>query len=123
MIISPNDLREAASGTVLVPGDPGFDAECSGFNLTVVQHPDVVVAAASVGDVVAAVKYAADEGLVVRVQATGHGVGAAAAGGMLVTTSRMTGVSVDPGQASRRCRPACSGARSLRRRPRTVLPR
>ena len=49
MIISPNDLREAASGTVLVPGDPGFDAECSGFNLAVVQHPDVVVAAASVG--------------------------------------------------------------------------
>ena len=98
MTISLDDLRAAAPGAVLIPGDPGFDAECSGFNLAVVQHPDVVVAATSVADVVTAVKYAAQEGLSVRVQATGHGAGTAAEGGMLVTTSRMTGVSIDPEQ-------------------------
>ncbi len=98
MTISLYDLRASARGPVLVPGDAGFDAECLGFNLAVVHHPDVVVAATSVDDVVAAVKYATHAGLTVRVQATGHGMGDAAEGGMLVTTSRMTHVSIDPGQ-------------------------
>ena len=96
MTIALDDLRAAAPDAVLVPGDPGFDAECSGFNLAVVQHPAVVVAATSVADVVAAVQYAAREGPSVRVQATGHGAGAPADGGLLVTTSRMTAVTVDP---------------------------
>ncbi|MEO9014455.1 MAG: FAD-binding oxidoreductase, partial [Terrimesophilobacter sp.] len=98
MTISLNDLRVSARGAVLLPGDADFAAECTGFNLAVVQHPGVVVAATSVDDVVAAVKYAADNGLVVHVQATGHGVGAATAGGMLITTSRMKSVVIDPEQ-------------------------
>jgi FAD/FMN-containing dehydrogenase len=98
MSVSLDDLRAAAPGSVLVSGDAGFDAECCGFNLAVVQHPDVVVAATSVDDVVAAVKYAAQEGLTVRVQATGHGAASPVEGGLLVTTSRMTAATIDPEQ-------------------------
>jgi FAD binding domain len=44
----------------------------------------------------AAVRFAREGGLGVGVMATGHGVGAACDGGVLINTSRMRGVRVDP---------------------------
>lgn len=88
-------LRASVRGPVLLPGDEGFEAECRGFNLALVQHPDVVVGASRVEDVVAAVRFATAAGLRVHVQATGHGAGIPAEGGLLVTTSRMMAISID----------------------------
>src|SRR4028119_867551 len=47
-------------------------------------------------DVMAAVSFAREFGMGVGVMATGHGVGAPCDGGVLVNTSRMRGVRVDP---------------------------
>ncbi|MGP4051758.1 FAD-binding oxidoreductase [Streptomyces sp. 2A115] len=80
---------------VLVPGDPGYEDELAGFQTGFAQRPDVVLAARSAEDVAAAVAYAAAEGLPVGVQATGHGLPGAAEGGVLITTKRMDGVTVD----------------------------
>jgi FAD/FMN-containing dehydrogenase len=55
-----------------------------------------VVVAEGAADVLAAVRLARDEGLGVGVMATGHGVAAPADGGVLINTSRMRGVHVDP---------------------------
>ena len=87
---------ENVNGPVLRPGDAGFDAEVSGYQAAHPHRPDLVVGAASAGDVRAAVRYAADHGLPVAVQASGHGRGAPLAGGVLISTRRMTGVHVDP---------------------------
>jgi FAD/FMN-containing dehydrogenase len=95
-------LRDRARGPVLVPGDEGYDAERSGFNTAVDQRPDVIVGATGADDVRAAVVLAAAAELPVGVSATGHGAAFGAAGGVLVTTRRMTGVSIDP--AARRAR-------------------
>jgi FAD/FMN-containing dehydrogenase len=52
--------------------------------------------AAGPADVVAAVRLARDEGLGVGVLATGHAVAIPCDGGVLINTSRMRGVRVDP---------------------------
>jgi FAD/FMN-containing dehydrogenase len=66
------------------------------WNLNAHQRPAVVVVAEGAADVLAAVRFARDEDLGVGVMATGHGVGTPADGGLLVNTSRMRGVSIDP---------------------------
>ncbi|WP_372345824.1 FAD-binding oxidoreductase [Streptomyces sp. KL116D] len=80
----------------LRPGDAGYDDELAGFQTGFTQRPDVVFTAATADDVVAAVAYAAAEGLPVAVQATGHGLPDDTEGGVLVSTRRMTEVVVDP---------------------------
>ncbi|RLL67584.1 FAD-binding oxidoreductase [Streptomyces sp. Z26] len=93
---STHALSQRVRGPVLAPGDAGYDAETAGFQSGLEQRPDLVVGARDADDVRAAVRYAADHGMPVRVQATGHGTPAAARGGMLLGTRRMDAVRVDP---------------------------
>ena len=91
-------LRTAASSDVLVfPTDPGWDDARRAWNLAVDQRPAVVALPETVDDVVDAVDYARTLGLRIAVQGTGHGAPRTPLDGtMLVNTSRMTGVEVDP---------------------------
>lgn len=89
-------LRGIVSGAVVVPGDPDYDTARAGFNLAFEHHPALVVMAESAGDVVAAVRFAVAHDLDIAVQATGHGVVRAADGALLLNTSRLTGVTIDP---------------------------
>ena len=85
------------TGTVHRPGDPGYPTAVTGYNLAVVHAPALVVEARTAGDVAAAVRYAAAEGLAVTVQNTGHGarrpVGADT---LLLRTGALDDVAVDP---------------------------
>ncbi|MFF5087061.1 FAD-binding oxidoreductase [Streptomyces niveus] len=87
---------------VFRPGGPGYDDEVAGFQLGFSPRPEVVVGATGADDVRVAVAHAAAHGLPVGVQATGHGVPAAAEGGLLITTKRMDGVRIDPGARTAR---------------------
>ena len=89
-------LKDGLKGHAYVPGDGGYDEARAAWNLNAHQHPALVVAAEGAADVLAAVRLARDEGLGVGVMATGHGVAAPADGGVLINTSRMRGVHVDP---------------------------
>ncbi|MDG4826871.1 FAD-binding oxidoreductase [Asanoa sp. WMMD1127] len=88
--------RLSSGGAAYLPGDDGYDAARGGYNVAVQHRPALVVAAATAGDVSAAVRFADEHDLRVVVQATGHGPAAAAEGGVLIDTSRMTEVTVDP---------------------------
>ncbi|MFH8568778.1 FAD-binding oxidoreductase [Streptomyces sp. NPDC017993] len=88
-------LARRVRGPVLAPGDDGYDAERSGFQVAHRHRPAVLVGAACAGDVAAAVGFAREHGLPVAVQATGHGLSAATDGGLLISTRRMAGVRVD----------------------------
>ena len=90
------ELAAAVTGPVREPGDDGYAAEVASFNLAHAAAPAVVVGATGAEDVAAAVRWAARAGLRVSVQATGHGLLADLAGTVLVSTRRMTGVTVDP---------------------------
>ncbi|TDD68484.1 FAD-binding oxidoreductase [Jiangella aurantiaca] len=91
------ELARRIDGPVLLPGDDEYDRERSGFNLTVDQRPDVVVGVASAADVSAAVRFAAERGLQVTAQATGHGAGLPLDDGVLINTRRLSAVHVDAG--------------------------
>jgi FAD/FMN-containing dehydrogenase len=89
-------LRARLRGALLRPGEDGYDEARTAWNLNAHQRPAMVALAEDSADIVAAVRFARNEGLGVGVMATGHGVGTPADGGLLVNTSRMRGVSVDP---------------------------
>ncbi|HEX6247630.1 MAG TPA: FAD-binding oxidoreductase [Nocardioidaceae bacterium] len=101
-------LAAAVRGPVLGGDDPRAAGEITTFNLAVTHRPAVVVGATSAEDVAAAVAWAAERRLTVAVQSTGHGPVRSADGAVLVTTSRMQGVTVDP---VRRTATAAAGVR------------
>ena len=77
------------------PDQAGYREEISGFQTGIQSTPQLVVAATSADDIAEAVRYANEHGLPVAVQATGHGLREPAEG-VLISTRRMTGVTVDP---------------------------
>lgn len=90
------------TGPALRPHDPGFAEEIAGFQTAYTHRPSLMVGAADTEDVRRAVAYAADRGLDVAVQATGHGLSVATDGGVLITTRRMAGVTIDAAAKSAR---------------------
>ncbi len=89
-------LRSGLRGTAHAKGEDGYDEASRAWNLNAHQEPALVVMAEGAADVMAAVSFAREFGMGVGVMATGHGVGAPCDGGVLVNTSRMRGVRVDP---------------------------
>ncbi len=88
-------LGATLTGTLHVPGDAEFAPSTGGFNLAIVHAPDAVASVADTADVAAVVRFARENGLVVNVQATGHGAESPFGGGILINTSRLDSVSVD----------------------------
>ena len=99
------ELGAGLRGAAYVPGEEGYDEARKAWNLNAHQHPELVVMAAGAADVIAAVRLARDEGLGVGVMATGHGVVSPCDGGVLINTSRMKGVRVDPEARTARVEP------------------
>jgi FAD binding domain/Berberine and berberine like len=94
-------LDDGLTGRVCIPGDPGWDEARAAWNLAVDQRPVAVVVAESVDDIVQTVQAAERLGLAVAPQATGHNAGPLAARNglaeaLLLRTSQLRGVQVDP---------------------------
>jgi FAD/FMN-containing dehydrogenase len=89
-------LGSGFSGSVHRPGDEQYDALRQSVVPTFDSRPLVVAEACSRTDVQAAVRTAKQLGLPIAVQATGHGTRVPADGGILLKTSAMTSVLVDP---------------------------
>ena len=88
-------LSTAVRGQVSRPGDPEYELDKAGFNPSVIQRPDAVLGAAGVEDVQNAVRWAARMDIPVGIQSTGHGA-AAMGEGLLINTSRLQDLVVDP---------------------------
>ncbi|MET7280370.1 FAD-binding oxidoreductase [Kribbella sp. NPDC005582] len=91
-----DQLRQTVSGPVLTASDEGFAAELAGFKTNVQHRPDVVVGIISAADAAAVVAVANETGTPVHVLATGHGLPAPVTEGIVITTSRLKGLTVDP---------------------------
>jgi hypothetical protein len=98
-------FRAGLRGAAYAPVEEGYNEARKAWNLNARQHPALVVMAAGAADVIAAVRLARDEGLGVGVMATGHGVASPCDGGVLINTSRMRGVRVDPEAQTARVEP------------------
>jgi hypothetical protein len=90
------DLRSRLTGTVLTERDATYAESCSAWNVLFTHHPAVLVVAETAGDIAEAVRFARAGGFRVAIQATGHGVGRPADGAVLIVTSKMTQVTIDP---------------------------
>ena len=99
-------LRAGLAGRAVLPGDPDWDAARAAFNLTLDARPEAVVYAASEDDVSAVVRLAAERGLNVAVQGSGHGAAARPSleGTILLRMDAMTGVALDPAARTVRVR-------------------
>lgn len=98
----------------LTATDTAYDTERSGYNLAVEHRPTVIVPATGVDDVVAAVRYAGQHDLPVAVLATGHGPSRPADGAVLITTSRMAAITIDPAARTARVEAGVRGGALVR---------
>ena len=91
-------LSGGLTGEVVLPGQPGFDDARQAFNLAADQEPAAVVFAGSARDVAAAITFAADHGLRIAAQGTGHNAMPLGplTGTILLKTHRMNRVDIDP---------------------------
>ncbi len=100
----PEDLAGAFNGTLLSPGDAGYDEVRAVHNGLIDKHPGVIARCHNVADVRDAVNFGRESGLEISVRGGGHNVAGRAVteGGVMIDLSLMRGVGVDP--ARRRAR-------------------
>lgn len=95
-----------AAGAVHLPGDPGYDAARTPWNLAVSQRPAAVAVPRTVEEVSRIVRAAVGLGLRVAPQSTGHGAAALGERGLedavLLRLHELTGVQVDAGARTAR---------------------
>src|SRR3954451_4687133 len=88
-------LVATVAGSVLLPGDAGYDDERAVWNLNHELVPAVIVVPESAADVRAAVTFAAGQHRPVLVKTTGHQIVGPAHGAVVIATRRMNDVVVD----------------------------
>jgi FAD/FMN-containing dehydrogenase len=85
-------------GTVLRHGDSEYDRARRIWNASIERHPGLIARCTGLADVIIAVRFAREHGLLVAVRGGGHNVGGRALcdGGLVIDLSRMKGIHVDP---------------------------
>jgi FAD/FMN-containing dehydrogenase len=91
-------LAAAFSGTILQPGDEGYDDARLVHNGLIDRRPAVIARCAGTADIQDAVRLARANGLVISVRGGGHNVAgrAVAEGGLMIDLAPMRGIHVDP---------------------------
>jgi FAD/FMN-containing dehydrogenase len=100
-------LASALDGHIVLPGDPTWDEDRRAWNLAVDQRPAMVAIARSAHDVAHVVRFARLRRLRVVVQGTGHNAASLGSldGTVLLKTSDMRGVHIDPARRRAHVRP------------------
>jgi FAD/FMN-containing dehydrogenase len=91
-------FRPGFGGELLTPADDGYEEARKIWNGSIDRGPALIARCAGVADVMAAVRFARDAGLVVAVRGGGHSFPGYSVcdGGMVIDLSPMKGVRVDP---------------------------
>src|SRR4051794_34195844 len=89
-------LQARLKGSTFIPGDAGYEQASQPWNLTMSHRPSVVVMAKNARDVVEAIRFAGLNDLGIAIQATGHGVSLSANNAVLINTSLMQDIRIDP---------------------------
>jgi FAD/FMN-containing dehydrogenase len=93
------ELRRRFAGPVYLAGDGGYDEARQAVNPALDARPVIIAEAGSALDVSNALTWARDRQLPFAVQSTGHGTHVPSDGGVLLKTSALTRVLVDPDRA------------------------
>jgi FAD/FMN-containing dehydrogenase len=88
-------LQQQITGTILTPGDLGYDQTRRGWDLSINQYPALILVPENAEDVAAGVRFAREAGLGIAIQSTGHGMLYPANDNLLIVTSQMNAVEVN----------------------------
>lgn len=92
-------FRSAFRGETISPGEAPYERARRIWNASIDKRPGLIARCAGVADVIAAVNFARDNGIVVAIRGGGHNVGGRALcdRGLVIDLSGMKGIHVDPG--------------------------
>src|SRR5829696_1759444 len=92
------ELTKVFRGELLVPSDSGYDEARKLYNGMINKRPRLIARCVGVADVMAAVNFGRDNGIVIAIRGGGHngpGLGSVD-DGLVIDLSAMKGVRVDP---------------------------
>jgi FAD/FMN-containing dehydrogenase len=97
-------LSDGFAGEIVRPDDPDYDTARAVWNSMIDRRPALIVRPTGVDDVVAAIRHARDQGLVIAVRCGGHSIPGFSTcdDGIVIDLSRMRGADVDPERRSAR---------------------
>jgi UDP-N-acetylenolpyruvoylglucosamine reductase len=109
-MISPSAIekfRTSLRGPSFCPGEQGYDEARKIHNAMIDRRPAIIARCAGVADVIAAVKFAREQDLLVSVRGGGHSIAGKAIcdGGLLIDLSGMKSIRVEPTKGTVRAEP------------------
>jgi FAD/FMN-containing dehydrogenase len=109
-MISPSaidEFRTSLRGPSFCPGEKGYDEARKIHNAMIDRHPAIIARCAGAADVIAAVKFAREQDLLVSVRGGGHSIAGKAIcdGGLLIDLSGMKSIRVEPAKGTVRAEP------------------
>jgi FAD/FMN-containing dehydrogenase len=92
------ELKNGFRGEILLPGEDAYESARRIWNATIDKHPALIARCATTSDVVLAVNFARDHGLILAVRGGGHNIAGNAMcdDGIVVDLSQMKAASVNP---------------------------
>jgi FAD/FMN-containing dehydrogenase len=102
-------FKAALRGTLIRPGDDGYDAARKVYNAMIGKRPAFIAQCVDAADVMAAVNFGRENDLTIAVRGGGHsgpGLGVVD-DGLVIDLSRMRGVRVDPAAGAARVQGGC----------------
>ncbi len=98
-------FRDTFRGELVLPVDDAYDAARAVWNGMIDRRPAIVVRPLDAADVIAALRFARDEDLIVAIRSGGHSMAGLSTcdDGMIIDLARMRGVTVDPDRRVARC--------------------
>jgi len=73
--LDASTLKASLRGELIQPGDEGYEASRKVYNGMIDKHPALIARCADVADVIAAVNFARENGLLVSIRGGGHNAG------------------------------------------------
>ncbi len=102
-------LRSAFRGELIQATDDAYDTARKLYNAMIDKRPKLIAGCVDVADVMAAVRYGRENGMLTAIRGGGHNGGGLGIcdGGLVIDLSRMKGVRVDPAARTARVAPGC----------------
>ena len=105
------ELKSNLRGELIQPDDAGYDAARAVYNAMIDRHPGMIAYCADAADVIAAVNFARDNGMLTAIRGGGHNGGGLGVcdNGLVIDLSGLKGVRVDPAARTARVGGGCTG--------------
>src|SRR5246500_1132452 len=103
-------LRQTLRGNLCLAQEAGYDEARTIWNAMIDRHPGAVVRCQGAADIIRAIRFAREHGLLLSVRGGGHNIAgnAVCEGGLLIDLSPMRAVRIDPARLTARVEPGAT---------------